>query len=79
MARKYFWPGCHRMEPYRSLDPQAGDRLPHTEAVAGRLLVLPTGTGVSVDEIERLCGLIRLAVTSGPALRERLAALGPAA
>lgn len=78
IARKYFWPGCHRMEPYRSLDPEAGSRLPHTEAVASRLLVLPTGTGVNVDEIERLCGLIRLAVTSGPALQERLAALGPA-
>jgi dTDP-4-amino-4,6-dideoxygalactose transaminase len=78
MARKYFWPGCHRMEPYRSLEPDAGERLPHTEAVASRLLVLPTGTGVDADEIERLCGLIRRAVDAGPALVERMAALGPA-
>ena len=23
LARRYFWPGCHRMEPYRSLYPEA--------------------------------------------------------
>ena len=24
MARRYFYPGCHRMEPYRSYFPNAG-------------------------------------------------------
>jgi dTDP-4-amino-4,6-dideoxygalactose transaminase len=48
MARKYFWPGCHRMEPYLTLYPEAAARLPRTEEVAARLLVLPTGTGVSI-------------------------------
>lgn len=74
MARKYFWPGCHRMEPYRTLYPRAAARLPHTDAVAAKLLILPTGTGVSVAEIDRLCGLLALMVEQGPALRERLAA-----
>jgi dTDP-4-amino-4,6-dideoxygalactose transaminase len=79
MARKYFWPGCHRMEPYRTLYPEAAQRLPHTEAVAARLLILPTGTGVSPSEVAQLCELIARMVAQGPALRERLAALPPAA
>ncbi|WP_127997039.1 aminotransferase class I/II-fold pyridoxal phosphate-dependent enzyme [Piscinibacter defluvii] len=73
MARKYFWPGCHRMEPYRTLYPRAAARLPHTDAVAARLLILPTGTGVSGEDIQRLCDLLALMVGQGPALRERLA------
>jgi dTDP-4-amino-4,6-dideoxygalactose transaminase len=43
LARKYFWPGAHRMEPYRSLFPHADMMLPHTEAVARRVIVLPNG------------------------------------
>jgi dTDP-4-amino-4,6-dideoxygalactose transaminase len=72
MARTYFWPGCHKMEPYRTLYPDAGAMLPHTEAVTERLMILPTGTGVSVDQINALCDLLALAVTQGPALTERL-------
>lgn len=75
VARKYFWPGCHRMEPYRTLYPRAAARLPHTDAVADRLLVLPTGTGVSLDDIERVCALIELMVRGGAQLRQRLAML----
>ncbi len=36
LARKYFWTGCHRMEPNKTLTPDAGRNLPHTEAVAAR-------------------------------------------
>jgi dTDP-4-amino-4,6-dideoxygalactose transaminase len=79
MARKYFWPGCHRMEPYRTLYPDAAARLPHTEAVAERLLILPTGTGVSPDDVEQLCDLLELMVRQGPQLRAGIAAQPPAA
>jgi dTDP-4-amino-4,6-dideoxygalactose transaminase len=51
LARKYFWPGIHRMQPYRSLFPHAGLLLPHTERVADRVVVLPTGTTVSPEDI----------------------------
>ena len=30
-ARRYFYPGCHRMEPYRSYFPHASLLLPETE------------------------------------------------
>lgn len=75
MARKYFWPGCHRMEPYRTLYPEAGQRLPHTDAVTARLLILPTGTGISLDEIERLCDLLERMTSPGARLGDRMDAL----
>jgi len=49
IARKYFWPGCHRMEPYRSLQPNASLLLPETERVSAQVIVLPTGQTVDVD------------------------------
>ena len=73
MARKYFWPGCHRMEPYRTLFPDAGKRLPQTERISERLLILPTGTGMSPAQIHTLCDLLALAVAQGPSLTARLA------
>ena len=72
LARRYFYPGCHRMEPYRSYFPHAGLLLPETEKVVERLLSLPTGTAVGPDEIGKICQIIRLVVEHGPQVRERL-------
>ena len=58
LARKYFWPGCHRMKPYRELYPHAGLVLANTEAVAGRVIVLPTGTMVSPSEIGTIAAVV---------------------
>jgi dTDP-4-amino-4,6-dideoxygalactose transaminase len=46
-ARRYFWPGCHMMEPYRTLFPDAGLLLANTTTVADRVIVLPTGMSVN--------------------------------
>ena len=59
LARKYFWPGCHRMEPYRVLFPHASLLLPNTTAVAERVAVLPTGTTISLEQIDLVTRLIR--------------------
>lgn len=59
LARKYFWPGCHRMKPYRDLQPHAGLMLPHTEAVASRVIVMPTGTALSESRIDSIAALVR--------------------
>lgn len=59
MARKYFWPGCHKMEPYKSLDPNAGIRLPETERIAERVMILPTGQSINHEKIERICSIVR--------------------
>jgi dTDP-4-amino-4,6-dideoxygalactose transaminase len=60
LARKYFWPGCHRMRPYRDLFPHAGLMLPETIALSRRIIVLPTGTGIKPDEIEQVAAIIQL-------------------
>ena len=62
IARKYFWPGCHRMEPYRTTQPDAGKTLPETERVAARVIVLPTGQTVDEATVRRVCGIIKEAV-----------------
>jgi dTDP-4-amino-4,6-dideoxygalactose transaminase len=72
LARKYFWPGCHKMEPYRSLQPKAAMSLPHTEAVAARVLLLPTGQAMSASRTKLLCQIISNALESAPAIRRAL-------
>ena len=72
LARRYFYPGCHRMEPYRSYFPHADLLLPNTNAVAGRVLVLPTGTTVREADIFAICGLIRMCVSHGQELTSAL-------
>ena len=64
IARRYFWPGCHRMEPYRSLQPNAYLLLEETEKVSARVIVLPTGQAVDVKTVEWVCGIIRRAVAA---------------
>lgn len=73
LARRYFYPGVHRMEPYRTLFPNAGAHLPETRAVAARVLVLPTGTGVTSADIARICAVIRSAVEKSESVRAALA------
>jgi dTDP-4-amino-4,6-dideoxygalactose transaminase len=63
VARKYFWPGCHRMEPYRTMQPETWKRLPDTERVAARVIVLPTGQTVDEETVARVCGTIRKVAT----------------
>ncbi len=58
-ARRYFYPGCHKMEPYKTIYPNVGERLPVTEDIASRVLVLPTGTAVKRNDIEKICAVIR--------------------
>jgi len=74
LARRYFYPGVHRMEPYASLYPNAGLLLPVTEALVERTLVLPTGTGVSFEELDAVCEIIEVALSGAAAIRARRSA-----
>jgi dTDP-4-amino-4,6-dideoxygalactose transaminase len=49
LARRYFWPGCHGMKPYKDLFPHARLMLPNTETVADRIVVLPNGNALSEE------------------------------
>ncbi len=72
LARRYFYPGCHRGEPYRSFYPHARFYLPETEKLAQRVMLLPTGTAVSPEEIEVICSILDLVVRQSPKVRKRL-------
>jgi dTDP-4-amino-4,6-dideoxygalactose transaminase len=74
LARRYFYPGCHRMEPYRSLDPDAGRRLPVTETLCRRVLQLPTGTGISAEQASTLADIVKRAMECASEIRSLLAA-----
>ena len=76
IARRYFYPGCHKMEPYRSDSSGAGPSLPHTDRLVQRVLSLPTGTAVGHQDILKICQIIRLAVSHGPDIMKKLAPSG---
>jgi dTDP-4-amino-4,6-dideoxygalactose transaminase len=75
IARKYFYPGCHRMEPYRSYYPHAGLMLETTEEVAAKVLLLPNGTAVREEEIAEICSVIRIAIERSEEATARIAAI----
>lgn len=72
LVRRYFYPGCHQMEPYRSYSPHAGLLLPETERLTERVLSLPTGTSVEPEAIECICQIIRLAVENSQEVRTKI-------
>ena len=59
LARRYFYPGSHRMEPYHYDFPDAHRRLPNTDRLSRSVLALPTGTAVGPDEIRGEVGAVR--------------------
>ena len=60
LARRYFWPGCHNMEPYRSYYPHAGLVLPNTDRVAEQVMVLPSGSAVQPETIHAITSVLRV-------------------
>jgi sugar O-acyltransferase (sialic acid O-acetyltransferase NeuD family) len=76
IVRRYFYPGCHNAPPYvmRQLC-----LLPNTDRLCNRVLVFPTGTAVSHDDIHRIGALVRDALNHRQAVRERIRHLDRAA
>jgi dTDP-4-amino-4,6-dideoxygalactose transaminase len=70
LARRYFYPGCHQMEPYRSYFPNAGLVLPVTEQLTLKVLQLPTGTAIGEQEINQICELIRFVIAEVVKIRD---------
>jgi len=60
LARKYFWPGCHRMQPYRDLFPHAGLMLPCSRDLAERVIVLPTGESLHNHAVQTIAATCRI-------------------
>ena len=73
LARRYFYPGCHEMEPYRSYFPHAGLLLPNTNLLTQRVASLPTGTAVTEADVIEICSLIEFTLAHGAQITESLA------
>jgi len=69
LARKYFWPGVHRMQPYGLLQPDARESLPVTERVARTVMVLPNGESIDSRSISGVVSIIREALEHAPEVR----------
>lgn len=72
LARRYFYPGCHNMEPYRSNYAIEKKSLPHTEQIMKRVISLPTGTSVKSDDIKKICEIIRFVIENGRVINDKL-------
>lgn len=69
LARRYFYPGCHRSEPYVSRSPEVDRRLPYTNRATDRVLVLPGGAGVTSRQVRKVCSILRFAVSHAEPVR----------
>jgi dTDP-4-amino-4,6-dideoxygalactose transaminase len=60
LARKYFWPGSHKMKPYSDLFPHAGTMLRNTETLAEKIIVLPNGASTGDAAIDTIGDVFRV-------------------
>ncbi|MGV3522869.1 MAG: aminotransferase class I/II-fold pyridoxal phosphate-dependent enzyme [Candidatus Sericytochromatia bacterium] len=67
LVRRYFSPGSHRTPPYQTQNCV----LPVSETLSERLLVLPTGTALSLQELDSLCERIHLFVEAAEQIQSR--------
>ncbi len=72
LARRYFYPGVHRMEPYKSLYPEFAGKLPGTESLSKQVMCLPTGTSIDPDDIKRICDIIKFVGDNCIEIRHKL-------
>jgi dTDP-4-amino-4,6-dideoxygalactose transaminase len=72
LTRRYFHPGCHRMEPYCSDPTQRSGPLPITEHATEHFLTLPTGTSVDSTDIQAVCDVLRFTVQHGHQIAAKL-------
>lgn len=64
IARRYFYPGCHKSEPYKSLFKGVEYNLPVTEEKVKLLICLPTGNAIGKEEIDGICDVLDYSITN---------------
>ncbi|MCP4902395.1 MAG: aminotransferase class I/II-fold pyridoxal phosphate-dependent enzyme [bacterium] len=75
MARRYFYPGVHRMAPYRAEYSDSSRHLPGTEQLCQRVLCLPGGTAVDATEVDQISEIVRMVLRNGRTISNELRAL----
>lgn len=74
VARRYFFPGCHRMQPYADRDHAP---LSHTERATERTILLPSGTAVTPEIARSVCAIIEDALLNATDVRKALSQREP--
>jgi dTDP-4-amino-4,6-dideoxygalactose transaminase len=69
ICRRYFYPGAHRMPPFRNDPAHQHLNMPITDELCQRLLILPSGATVSHEDIARVGTLLRELIGLAPELR----------
>jgi dTDP-4-amino-4,6-dideoxygalactose transaminase len=72
IARRYFYPGCHRMQPYKSYFPHAGLLLPETEKLSNKVMLLPTGISMNSEKITKITDLIKFIISNISSINNEL-------
>ncbi|MDA0659894.1 MAG: aminotransferase class I/II-fold pyridoxal phosphate-dependent enzyme [Planctomycetota bacterium] len=70
LARRYFFPGCHRLPAYLGASPPVS--LPSTDAILDRVLILPTGLSIDSHAISVIGDLLRFMTANASFIREAL-------
>lgn len=61
LARRYFYPGCHKMQPYFNSFPNKGRVLALTDQISETVISLPTGESVNDKSIRIISEVIKVA------------------
>ncbi|EST37917.1 hypothetical protein N566_10375 [Streptomycetaceae bacterium MP113-05] len=69
LAKPYFFEPVHLMKPYTASG--SASSLPAAEALSRQLLALPTGPGVSTEDVAVICDVVRTAVDVGAEVSRR--------
>jgi len=72
LARRYFYPGCHQLEPYRTLYPEVGKRLHETEILVERVMCLPNGKAINISDIKQISKIIQFTLDHSERISELL-------
>ena len=62
VARRYFYPGCHKLKPYIDRYPNADEQLPVTNELASKVMCLPNGLNVNDFDVHRVVSEITRAI-----------------
>ena len=66
LLRRYFYPGCHRMEPYQSCEKYDCVNLPNTEQISSEIVIFPTGKQVSTVDIQGFAQVFESFINQNP-------------
>ena len=66
LLRRYFHPGCHKMEPYKSSEKYSSLELPVTEQISSGIIVFPTGKQVTSEDVRGFAQLFDSFINKNP-------------